>query len=118
MRVLGLERGYFPAFHRPETLCFRAFWRLGRAQAKGDCRLGEMNRTEGDMGFRSGCLESVEQPLRGLGRCAGGPAEMSEDLGNHGGIFDACPEPVEGAAMIFKGPPQWGHCSISVANPV
>jgi len=36
----------------------------------------------------------------------GGQAEMSEDLGDYVGVFDACPEPVEGAAMIFSVPPQ------------
>ncbi|MBA3493367.1 MAG: hypothetical protein H0T87_04385 [Gammaproteobacteria bacterium] len=46
----------------------------------------------------------------------GGQAEMGEDLGDHGGIFDACPEPVEGAAMIVKVPPHCGHCAMSIAN--
>jgi hypothetical protein len=41
---------------------------------------------------------------------------MGEDLGDRGGIFDACPKPVEGAAMIFKVPPHWGHCSMSISN--
>jgi len=30
---------------------------------------------------------------------------MPEDLDDHRRIFDACPERVEGAAMIFKAPP-------------
>jgi hypothetical protein len=34
MRVLGLGSGTFRALHRPEALCFRAFWCLGRAGAK------------------------------------------------------------------------------------
>ena len=33
---------------------------------------------------------------------------MAEDLDDHRRIFDPCPEPVEGAAMIFKAPPQFG----------
>jgi hypothetical protein len=37
---------------------------------------------------------------------------MAEDLDDHRRIFDACPQ-VEGAAMIFKAPPQFGQCSIS-----
>jgi hypothetical protein len=41
------------------------------------------------------------------GRHSGGQAEMGEDLGDHGGMFDACPEPVEGDAMIFKMPLHW-----------
>jgi hypothetical protein len=35
---------------------------------------------------------------------------MPEDLDDHRRIFDACPERVEGAAMIFKLP-QLGQCS-------
>jgi hypothetical protein len=29
---------------------------------------------------------------------------MAEDFDDHRRIFDPCPEPVEGAAMIFKAP--------------
>jgi hypothetical protein len=45
-RVFGLESGHFLALRRPQALCFGAFWRPGRAQAKGGCRLREMNRIE------------------------------------------------------------------------
>jgi hypothetical protein len=38
---------------------------------------------------------------------------MGEDSDNHRRIFDVCPEPVEGAAMIFKVPPQFGQWSMS-----
>jgi hypothetical protein len=31
-------------------------------------------------------------------------------------MLDACPEPVEGAAMIFKVPPHRGHRSMSISN--
>ena len=41
---------------------------------------------------------------------------MAEDFDNHRRIFDACPEPVEGAAMIFKLPPQFGQCSMSMSK--
>jgi len=44
-----------------------------------------------------------------VAKMTGGQAEMGEDLGDHGGIFDACPEPVEGATMIVKVPPHCGH---------
>jgi hypothetical protein len=37
---------------------------------------------------------------------------MPEDLDDHRQIFDACPERVEGAAMIFKAPPQFGQYSM------
>ena len=39
---------------------------------------------------------------------------MREYPDNHGGLFDACPEPVEGAAMIFRSPPQYGQCWLSM----
>ena len=41
---------------------------------------------------------------------------MAEDFDNHRRIFDACPEPIEGAAMIFKLPPQFGQCSMSMSK--
>jgi hypothetical protein len=41
---------------------------------------------------------------------------MPEDLGDHRRIFNACPERVEGAAMIFKAPPQFGQCSMSMSK--
>jgi len=41
---------------------------------------------------------------------------MVEDSDNHRQIFDVCPEPVEGAAMIFKLPPQFGQCSMSMSK--
>ena len=41
---------------------------------------------------------------------------MGEDSDNHWRIFDACPEPVEGAAMIFKLPPQFGQWAMSMSK--
>jgi hypothetical protein len=41
---------------------------------------------------------------------------MAEDLDDDRRIFDACPERVEGAAMIFKAPPQLGQCSMSMSK--
>src|SRR5215831_18450458 len=41
---------------------------------------------------------------------------MAEDLVDHRQIFDACPERVEGAAMILKAPPQFGQCSMSMSK--
>ena len=41
---------------------------------------------------------------------------MAEDLDDHRRIFDVCPERVEGAAMIFKAPPQFGQCSMSMSK--
>ena len=42
---------------------------------------------------------------------------MAEELDDHQRIFGACPERVEGAAMIFKAP-QLGQCSTSISNRV
>jgi hypothetical protein len=41
---------------------------------------------------------------------------MAEDFDDHRRIFDARPEPVEGAAMIFKAPPQLGQRSTSISK--
>ena len=41
---------------------------------------------------------------------------MPEDLDDDRRIFDACPERVEGAAMIFKLPPQFGQCSMLMSK--
>src|SRR5215470_13792804 len=46
------------------------------------------------------------------GRGMVGP--VAEDLVDHRRIFDACPERVEGAAIIFKAPPKLGQCSRSI----
>jgi hypothetical protein len=40
---------------------------------------------------------------------------MAEDFDDHRRIFDICPEPVEGVAMIFKARPQFGQCSMSMS---
>jgi hypothetical protein len=58
----------------------------------------------------------IEGPGRCSGRCSGGQAEIGEDLGDHGGMFDACPEPVERAAMIFKMPLHWPETPKSPRN--
>jgi hypothetical protein len=41
---------------------------------------------------------------------------MGEDFDNHRRIFDAWPEPVERAVMIFNAPPQFGQCSMSMSK--
>ena len=46
----------------------------------------------------------------------GRQAQMAEDFDNHRRVFDACPERVEGAAMIFKAPPRFGQCSTSISK--
>jgi len=42
---------------------------------------------------------------------------MAEDFDNHRRIFDACPERVEGAAMIFKAP-QLGQSELCIERPL
>jgi len=61
-----------------------------------------MNRREGDIGSRSGYLESVEWPRRGSGRYPGGQAEMSEDLGNHRGVYDGGDEGTAAMGAVFQ----------------
>jgi len=41
---------------------------------------------------------------------------MTEDFDNHRRIIDVYPERVEGAAIIFKAPPQLGQCSTSTSK--
>jgi hypothetical protein len=43
-------------------------------------------------------------------------AQMSKDSDNHRRMFNSCPECVEEAAMIFKAPPQFGQCSMSISK--
>jgi hypothetical protein len=48
-----------------------------------------LNRMGAGMGGGSGQLESIEGPRRCWRRCPGGPAQMREDLGEHG--TQTCP---------------------------
>jgi hypothetical protein len=41
---------------------------------------------------------------------------MAEDLDDHRRIFDVYPERVEGQAMLFKLPPQFEQCSMSMSK--
>ena len=43
---------------------------------------------------------------------------MTEDFDNHRRIIDACPESDEGAATIFKAPPQLGQSELCVERPL
>ncbi|MDQ3773219.1 MAG: hypothetical protein M3461_01985 [Pseudomonadota bacterium] len=82
---------------------FGVFWRLGRARAKGDCRL----RAEPDgRGYRFGIrlYWSRSNSRRGSGRCSGGQAEMGEDLGDHGGVLDGGDD-LKGAAPRARAAP-------------
>ena len=72
--------------HRPEALCFGAFWRLGRAQAEGECRLKGLNRTGGcRFGIRLFGVDRKPGPwvrtsaTRRLAGAEGGPAGRPED---------------------------------------
>jgi hypothetical protein len=44
------------------------------------------------------------------GTARDGRGQLAEDLDDHRRIFDACPEGIEGAAMIFKA--QFGQSEI------
>src|SRR5262245_32331318 len=62
-------------------------------------------------------LDLIDSTSWGARRGAGWQAQMAEDLDDHRRIFDPCPEQcVEGAAMIFKAPPQFGQCSTSISK--
>src|SRR5215468_8328488 len=50
------------------------------------------------------------------GGAVGRQAQMTEDFDNHRRIIDVYPERVEGAAIIFKAPPQLGQCSTSTSK--
>ena len=45
--------------------------------------------TEPESRVRLGCQEEVVDASRGPRWCAGGQAQVRENLGNHGGIFDS-----------------------------
>ena len=92
MRVLGLESGTFRPLHRPEAPCWGAFWRGQR----GSPVQGSEPHGRG-IGFGSGYLA----PLTGA---AGKPRILAITGGR------------SMAAMIFKAPPHWEHCSISISN--
>ena len=61
---------------------------LGELKPRGGLSAHGLNRIESGIGLRSGQLESIEWPRRCSWRCPGGQAEMSEDLGDHVGVFD------------------------------
>ena len=49
-------------------------------------------------------------------RGAGGQAQMAEDFDYHRRIFDGALRRGSGQAMIFKVPPQFGQCSMSMSK--
>jgi hypothetical protein len=100
--------GNFRAIHRPEAPSFGAFWCLARVQAKGEGQLRELNRIESGFGLGSGRVEESEVARRRAGRCPGGQAEMREDRVITVGS--------RMAAMIVKGPPQFGQCSRAISK--
>ena len=60
----------------------------------------------------------MDSTRRGTRRGVGRQAQMAKDLDDHRRIFDACPERVEGAAMIFKAPPQLGQSELCMERPL
>ena len=87
-------------------------WGLGH-WAKGICRLQALNRNPvGGLGGLQECVEAGRSFWWG----AGGQAEVAQNLADHGGVFNACPEPAEGAARMVNGPPHWGQVVMSMAK--
>ena len=100
---ISLSREFFGLCVDPRGLISTPFERCARVRAAPDRR--RCSRTAVDRG--SGRLDQRQRPRR---RARASP-KMREDLGDHRRIFNACPELVEGAAMIFRAPPQFGQCS-------
>src|SRR5438876_1048869 len=73
-----------------------------------------LDRRRSQMADRGMANSGNRMPRRG----AGWQAQMAEDFDNHRRIFDACPERVEGAAMIFKAPPQLGQSELCMERPL
>ena len=67
---------------------FRGVLASRASEGQGGLSAQGLNRMGSGIGGGSGQLESIEGPRRCSGRCPGGPAQMREDLGDHGGIFD------------------------------
>jgi len=88
VRGVGPESVNYRAVGRLGSQSTEALWCLNGVQAKGDCRLREMERIGGGIVSRSGRAEVSECLCRCSGRCPGGQAEMSEDGSDHGGVFD------------------------------
>ena len=64
--------------------------------------------------LRSFGIDRLDAPALAAGR--GSAAQMAEDFDDHRRIFDACPDRVEGAAMIFKALPQFWQRSMSMSK--
>jgi hypothetical protein len=76
-------------------------------KGEGECRLRDGAGRQADYiecWAGSGRLKERVGLCRRTGWGSLRQAQMSEDLGDHRWIYDACPEPAEGAAIIDKGP--------------
>jgi hypothetical protein len=71
--------------------------RSGEREGRGPQELPLDHEDGAEIRARSGQLESVEGPGPGSRRCAGGQAEVGEDLGDHGGMFEGGDD-LQGAA--------------------
>jgi len=116
MRDAGCEKG-FPlplctGYSRPLRHCGRF---AGVCRAKGSVARGWSAMARDQVGDRvcSGRRKERGDLGRRSGRSSSGQAQVGEELLNNRGIFDACPEPAKGAAMMVKGPPHFGQAVMS-----
>ena len=61
-------------------------------------------------------MEERVEAGRGFWWGTGGQAQVAENLDDDRGIFNACPEPAEGAARMVNGPPHCGQVVLSMAK--
>ena len=78
---------------------------------KGSLSAQALNRKPGG---RLGCLEEFVEASGCPGWSATRQAQVRENLGEHGGLFNACPEPAEGAARVVNGPTHCGQVVIKM----
>src|SRR5215813_10308467 len=106
-------------------LLYRSAWPESSREASERFLMETLGRTQSERrrrlalagGFRllrSSGIDRLDAPAHAAGR--GSAGQMTEDFDNHRRIIDACRERVEGAAIIFKAPPQLGQCSTSMSK--
>ena len=115
MREAGCEKSFLPDTSKQLRPCGRFAQCSGRRGVLAH-RWHGMETDSMGSGVRSGRLKERVGLCRRTGWGSLGQAQMSEDLGDHRWIYDACPEPAEGAAIIDKGPPHFGQAVMSISN--
>jgi hypothetical protein len=86
---------------RPGAADFETVWTLRECgpSGRGSAQLQNWSR------FKDQAIWNRSSRRAGDRAAPGWAGQMSEDLGDHGGLFDG--------GMIFKTPPRYGQCSIS-----